>query len=168
MSKGINEKDLIEKITQSQGIMHKISRTYCDTAEERQELVQEMVIQLWKSYDTFQSKSRFSTWMYRVCLNVALQKVRKERHIKSKAVDFVPEVIDRQEEDPYEDEAKWLRNAIGQLNKIEKAIILLYLEEKEYEEIAEIMGITQNYVRVKMNRIKKKLKKILNRETNGR
>ncbi|NAS30275.1 sigma-70 family RNA polymerase sigma factor [Flavobacteriaceae bacterium R38] len=158
------EQEFIEKVTESQGIVHKISRIYCKDEENRKDLLQEILIQLWKSYPTFRGESKFSTWMYRVGLNVAIQYFRKDkRQIKktelSTELQNLPEL---KKEDTLENEIYMLHRAISKLNDIEKAIVMLYLEEKTNEEIAEIIGITQNYVRVKMNRIKLKLKKILN------
>ena len=158
------EQEFIKAIKDSQGIIHKVCGIYCDDLEQRKDLFQEILIQLWKSYTSFQGKSKFSTWMYKVSLNVALQYLRKSKKGPqeiglSQSLHNLPDVIHR---DDYEEQTKLLRGAINQLNDVEKAIILLHLEEKDNEEIAQIIGITQNYVRVKMNRIKIKLKKIVN------
>ena len=141
---------------------------YCRLEEDRQDLFQEILIQLWKAYPSFRGDAKFSTWMYRVGLNVALQFARKD--IKKPGfddIDQASEVLDIPEEGSYKDQKGRLLIAIGRLNEIEKAIAMLYLEEKSYEEISEIMGITQNYVRVKMNRIKNKLKELLKPNNHG-
>ncbi len=107
--------------------------------------------------------------MYRVSLNVALQHLRKAKR-RPKEVELgsmFNNLAETLQDDSYEEELRLLRTAIGQLNDVEKAIIMLHLEEKDNEEIAEIIGITQNYVRVKMNRIKVKLRKILNTSSDG-
>src|SRR6056297_117412 len=147
----------------SQGIVHKVCNMYCINEDERKDLFQEIMIQLWKSYPSFRGDAEFSTWMYRVALNVALQKLRKEE--KSKEYSLLSEHIKNLPQENKNDdlavEKKLLYRAIKELNDVEKAIVMLYLEEKGNEEIAEIMGITQNYVRVKMTRIRTKLKNLV-------
>ena len=168
LDKQKQEEEFIHQVMQSQGIIHKISRMYCRLEEDRQDLFQEILIQLWKAYPSFGGDAKFSTWMYRVGLNVALQFARKD--IKKPGfddIDQASEVLDIPEEGSYKDQKGRLLIAIGRLNEIEKAIAMLYLEEKSYEEISEIMGITQNYVRVKMNRIKNKLKELLKPNNHG-
>lgn len=164
MAKANPEKEFIIQVTDAQGIIHKVCSVYCYDREHRKDLFQEILIQLWKSYPSFKNKAKFSTWMYRVSLNVALQYVRKEQR-KPQEIEIssalqnlsVQETNDHQAE-----ELQSLYAAIAKLKDVEKAIIMLYLEDKGNDEIAEIIGISQNYVRVKMNRAKSKLKKILN------
>lgn len=158
------EKDFIKQVTDAQGIVHKVCAVYCTDAEQRKDLFQEILIQLWKSYPSFKNKAKFSTWMYRVSLNVALQYVRKSNR-RPQEVELsaaLRNLSDQSTDDHYEEELQLLYSAISQLNDVEKAIIMLYLEDKGNDEIAEIIGISQNYVRVKMNRAKTKLRKILN------
>ena len=123
---------------------------------------------MWKSYPSFRGEAKFSSWMYRVALNVAMQHLRKA----VKRPDEVNLSKEFQLKEPgdlnLEDEKlQLLHKAISNLNEVEKAIIMLHLEERGNEEIAQIIGITQNYVRVKMNRIKEKLKNTLNLQGNG-
>lgn len=143
--------------------MHKVCRMYCDEEEERKDLFQEILIHLWKSYPTFKGDAKFSTWMYRVAFNVAIQRLRKEKKKKEDAV--LPERLDQfsheSEGEELGEEKRMLRLAIRQLNEIEKAIVMLYLEERDAEDIAEIIGISQNNVRVKMTRIRNKLKDLV-------
>lgn len=145
----------------SKGIISKTSLMYCSDPIDRKDLQQEMLIQLWKSYPSFRGDAQFSTWMYRVCLNVAIQYFRKAK--KTDSLFFhsethldLPEINDS---DEYENLSKQLYQAIEQLTKIEKAIIILYLEEVSNPEIADIIGISTNYVGVRINRIKTKLAK---------
>ncbi|NER12010.1 sigma-70 family RNA polymerase sigma factor [Leptobacterium flavescens] len=164
MKKDNLEQEFVARVTESQGIVHKICNIYCKDEEHRKDLFQEILIQLWKSYTSFRGEAKFSTWMYRVGLNVAIQYFRKgkkrpEETELSAKLQNLPEL---KKDDSLEEEIRLLYKAINTLNDIEKAIVMLYLEEKTNEEIAEITGITQNYVRVKMNRVKTKLKKILN------
>lgn len=164
MIEGNTESRFVEMVTESQGIIHKVCNVYCDDREHRKDLFQEILIQLWKSFASFKGEAKFSTWMYRVSLNVALQYIRKEgkQLSQTQLSDEVKNLSDSVPDDDYEEDLKQLYKAISQLNNVEKAIIMLYLEDKDNEEIAEIIGISQNYVRVRMNRSKEKLKKILN------
>jgi len=157
------EKEFLQIITDNQGIIHKVCSIYCDSEEDRRDLFQEILVQLWKSFPSFRNESKFSTWMYRVALNTAITSFKKDKRQPDKSgipyenLQLAVEVYDT----GIEDQIKLLNNAVLQLTGIEKSIILLFLEDKKYEEIAEITGITQNYVRVKMNRIKKKLKLLM-------
>lgn len=160
------EKEFLQIITENQGIIHKVCSIYCDLEEDRRDLFQEILVQLWKSYPSFRSESKFSTWMYRVALNTAITSFKKDKRQPDKSgisyenLQLAEEMYDIRTEE----QIRVLNKAVSQLTGIEKSIILLFLEDKRYEEIAEITGITQNYVRVKMNRIKKKLKLLMNTE----
>ncbi len=157
------EKEFLQIIQKNQGIIHKVCNIYCDTDDDRNDLFQEIVVQLWKSYPSFRNESKISTWMYRVALNTAITtfKKSKRRPDQSSLTYENFQIEDEKYDSETEENIKILHKAIQQLTGIEKSIILLFLENKKYEEIAEITGITQNYVRVKMNRIKKKLKKLM-------
>ncbi len=157
------EKEFVQIIQKNQGIIHKVCNIYCDFEEDRNDLFQEIVAQLWKSFPSFRQESKFSTWMYRVALNTAITSFKKtkrrpdQNRLTYENFQFEDEKYDIETEE----NIKRLHNAVAQLTGVEKSIVLLFLEDKKYEEIAEITGITQNYVRVKMNRIKKKLKKLM-------
>ena len=157
------EKEFLHIIQKNQGIIHKVCNIYSDTEDDRSDLFQEIVVQLWKSYPNFRRESKVSTWMYRVALNTAITtfKKSKRRPDQSSLTYDNFQIEDEKYDTETEENIKVLHKAIQQLTGIEKSIVLLYLENKKYEEIAEITGITQNYVRVKMNRIKKKLKKLM-------
>lgn len=160
------EKEFLQIITENQGIIHKVCSIYCDLEEDRRDLFQEIIVQLWKSYPSFRSESKFSTWMYRVALNTAITSFKKDKRQPDKTgisyenLHLAEEIYDTRTEE----QIRMLNSAVARLTGIEKSIILLFLEDKKYEEIADITGITQNYVRVKMNRIKKKLKLLMNTE----
>jgi RNA polymerase sigma-70 factor (ECF subfamily) len=160
------EKEFLQVITDNQGIIHKVCSIYCDLEEDRRDLFQEIIVQLWKSFPSFRNESKFTTWMYRVALNTAITSFKKEKRQPDKSgisfdsLHLAEELYDSRTEE----QIKMLHQAVAQLTGVEKSIILLFLEDKKYEEIAEITGITQNYVRVKMNRIKKKLKLLMNTE----
>jgi RNA polymerase sigma factor (sigma-70 family) len=150
-------------VTSNQGIIHKVCGIYCDTAEDREDLFQEILSQLWRSYPTFRNESKISTWMYQVSLNTAITHFKKNKRRPDRnefSKEFL-QIADEHYDDSFDEQLKMLHKAIARLTGIEKSIVLLYLENKKYEEISEIIGITQNYVRVKMNRIKGKLKKLM-------
>lgn len=165
-SNSSSEQEFSKHVQESQGIIHKVSRMYCDDEEHRKDLFQEILIQLWKSYPSFRGDSKFSTWMYRVAINVAIQDLRKTK--KKQQLFFqtnqFKDTSEEKKSDVQNEKLKLMHSAIAKLNKVEKAIVMLHLEEKSNEEIAEIIGITQNYVRVKMNRIKTKLSKTVKKK----
>lgn len=160
------EKEFLQIIKGNQGIIHKVCNMYCDTEEDRSDLFQEIVAQLWKAFPTFRNESKITTWMYRVALNTAITsfKKNKRRPDQNQLTHENFQVADVNQEAETEEDIRLLHHAVARLTGIEKSIILLFLENKKYEEIADITGITQNYVRVKMNRIKKKLKKLMDKE----
>jgi len=157
------EKEFVQIITENQGIIHKVCSIYCDREEDRRDLFQEILVQLWKSFPSFRSESKFTTWIYRVALNTAITSFKKEKRQPDKSGILYEnmQLADEMYDTRAEDQIRMLNQAVSHLTGIEKSIILLFLEDKKYEEIAEITGITQNYVRVKMNRIKKKLKLLM-------
>ena len=154
--------DFEELIREFHPMMYKICRVYASD-EDFDDLYQEVLISLWKSYSTFKGDSKLSTWVYRVVLNTALTYHRNEKRAKSKFGWFVDKIPDAIEEIPVppKNQVEKLYQAIGQLPKLDRSVVLLYLEEKTYDEISEIMGITPTNVGVKINRIKKRLLKIL-------
>ncbi|MBE7630343.1 RNA polymerase sigma factor [Tenacibaculum piscium] len=148
----------------NQNIVHKICRLYTTDKEAHNDLFQEITIQLWKNYNTFRGDAKFSTWMYRVALNTAISLYRKStRTVKTQNIadyNFKIKAIDY--DDTQELQLEKLYKAIHQLNDIDKALIFLYLENKPYKEISITLGISEVNARVKMNRAKDKLKKVLN------
>ncbi len=157
------EKEFLDIIGANQGIIHKVCNIYCDDLEDRNDLFQEILAQLWKSYPSFRKESKFTTWMYRVALNTAITSFKKIRRQPgfNRLTDQNLQIADEMSSLEMDENILLLKQAVSKLSGIEKSIILLFLENKNYEEIAEITGITQNYVRVKMNRIKKKLKVLM-------
>lgn len=155
----------VKQIEEHQGIIHKICRAYTNTQDEHNDLFQEVVLQLWGSFDSFKEQSKFSTWMYRVAFNTAITLFRKKkRSVDIKDTSEVPQVRDLSSFDyDTEERISLLYKAIKKLTEVERALVLLYLEEKPYKEIAETMGISEVNARVKMNRVKSKLKKIMER-----
>lgn len=158
------EKSFVQQLQENQNLIHKICRLYTDSEDAHKDLFQEITIQLWKAYPQFRGDSKFTTWAYRVGLNTAITLYRKKTNSVS-TIEFDSKLhkID-QDEYNYEEEEhiKLLYQAVQQLNDIEKALVFMYLEDKDYSEIAETLGISEVNARVKMNRIKGKLKTILN------
>lgn len=143
-------------------LVYKICRLYANTHDDRQDLFQEIVIQLWRAFPRFRGEAKFSTWLYRIGLNVAITQIRKQKNkIYTADIETLNIVIADDNYSTIKDEqSEELYKAIEQLNDIEKAIIMLYLEDKSYDEMEEIMGISNGNLRVKMNRIKEKLRQI--------
>ncbi|MFD2568003.1 RNA polymerase sigma factor [Pseudotenacibaculum haliotis] len=148
----------------NQNIVHKVCRIYTTNQDAHNDLFQEIAIQLWKNYSKFRGDAKFSTWMYRVALNTAISLYRKSsRRVKTQDISDIAFKIEAKEYDDTEEvQLKALYGAIRTLSDIDKALIFLYLEDKPYKEIAETLGISEVNARVKMNRAKDKLKKILN------
>jgi len=158
------EKNFLNDFEKNQNIVHKICRIYTTNQDQHNDLFQEITIQIWKNYSKFRGESKFSTWMYRVSLNTAITLYRKSsRSIKTQDFSEVSFKIKAEDYDDTKDEQlKALYDGIRELNDIEKALIFLYLEDKPYKEIAKTLGISEGNARVKMNRSKEKLRKILN------
>ncbi len=152
------------ELEKNQGIIHKVCRTYTNNDAAHKDLFQEITIQLWKAYPKFRGDSKFSTWMYRVAFNTAISLYRKsKRNIETTQIyDNLKELEYQDYDDSKDKQLKLLYKAIHSLNDIEKALALLYLEDKSYKEIAITLGISEVNARVKMNRTKTKLKNILN------
>jgi len=157
------EAEFILLLDLNQNILHKICKIYTSDADAHKDLFQEMVIQLWRSYPQFKGASKFSTWAYRVCLNTAISLFRvKKRNIQTLQWKESFNQLHGEEYDAdQEEKLTFLYAAVRQLNDIEKALVYLYLEEKNYTEIAETLGISEGNARVKMNRIKTKLKLLI-------
>jgi len=158
------EHNFVTNLEQNQNIVHKVCRIYTNDADSHKDLFQEITIQLWKAYPKFRGDSKFSTWMYRVALNTAITLYRRsKRSLRTTDIESIDFKIKAEEYDEEEEQQlKLMYAAVKQLNDIEKALVFLYLEDKSYREIAETMGISEVNARVKMNRVKTKLKKILN------
>ena len=155
-----NKKAFSELIQKNQAIIHKITRVYENGWADREDLFQEICLQLWKSYPNFREEAQFSTWMYRVALNTAISNIRKNKN----SLSFEPlRDTDRisDEKSDEKEKLKLLYHTISKLNRIDKAIILLWLEEKNYEEIATIIGTSKTNVSVKLVRIKRKLEELV-------
>ena len=158
------EHNFVALLEQHQNIVHKVCRLYTNNQEAHNDLFQEITIQLWKAFPKFRGDAKFSSWMYRVGLNTAITLYRKsKRQINTQDYDAIQFKIKSEDyDDTEEEQLKLLYQAVQGLNDIEKALVFLYLEDKNYKEISETLGISEVNARVKMNRVKTKLRTILN------
>lgn len=155
------EKEFIQLINAHHGILLKICNAYFYSSSYKEDYYQEILIRLWKAFPNFKRQSTFSTWMYRVALNAAIDIIRKQ-NVQTEYVEFLENVHHKADNsEAILDNYDRLYRAINALPEAERAVILLYLEEYEYKEIAAITGISEVNVGVKINRIKCKLNKIL-------
>jgi RNA polymerase sigma factor (sigma-70 family) len=154
------DKDIfLQLIGDNKGIIIKICNSYCRNKSDRDDLAQEIIYQLWRSGHSFDAGQRFSTWMYRVALNVAITFYRKG--VKESMVGSLSgeeEQIAEYTRDEREEDISKLQRFIYELKELDRALMILYLESKTYREIADILGITETNVATKINRIKEKLK----------
>ena len=155
------EKAFIELIQKNERLIYKVCSIYVSDEFPISDLYQEVVYNLWKGFPKFRNECSVSTWMYRVALNTCITGMRKEfrrpQHVC--ILDFKENLI---EPESMEENIREMYKLIYQLKTLERAIILLYLEEKSYQEIADITGLTLNNVAIKLKRIKEKLKKMSN------
>ena len=155
----MKEKDFLDLINRHKGILHKICYSYSNTQEEYEDLMQEVLLQLWRSKERFKGQSSYSTWMYKVALFTALAQVkRKKPNVVSEIEDYQQKAESSNE---LTDELEVLNLAIKSLPEADRAVLILYLEEKSYREMSEILGLTESNIGVKLNRIKEKLRKLM-------
>jgi RNA polymerase sigma factor (sigma-70 family) len=164
----MNDAEFLQLIQDNKGILFKISNSYCRIRDDREDLMQEIIYQLWKSAGSFDNTRKFSTWMYRIALNVAISFYRQQRrsglhfafggdlHLMELADH--PDYPDHPGEADTEEKIGILQQFISDFNELDKALMILYLEERPYREIAEILGITETNVATKLSRIKSRMK----------
>ena len=162
--------DFTAVVQEYQPLLRRVCRLYCPDLADRQDLFQEVVLQLWRAWPKYQpqAEAKLSTWLYRVALNVAIsslrQRTRRPRSARLDDEDTPRHLPQPDASVTYEpEELAALYRAIDRLSDVDKAFVLLYLEERTYEEMADILGITQNNVRVKMHRVQDKLRQLLTR-----
>ena len=163
------DKQFEQQINTHKGIIYKVTNLYAYTDANRQDLFQEIVLQLWRAFPKFRGDAKLSTWVYRIALNTAISGLRRE---KKDIVSFMPDLS------PYDngeitgnngEERKLvlLYNAIKQLNQVDKAMVMLYLEDKTYADMEDILGISQGNIRVRITRIKEKLRQLTKNDDYG-
>ena len=161
---GETETSFLANLNQNIGIVHQVCNTYfLRDAVEREDVFQDIMYQLWKSYPQFKGESRFSTWMYRVALNTAITHIRRNARTPQNAelTEPIAHGADIDNRMRREEELQLLHEAIARLTDIDKAIVLLHLEDQNYDEIASITGLTKTNVSVRLVRIKRTLKNYL-------
>lgn len=158
----IGKADIFLSVIEShKGIIYKIVNAYCTNIEDRNDLAQDIVIRLWQNFDEYNNEFKYSTWIYRIVLNAAISSYRKE---KAKEKYFVPNAVTFFEIEDFNDSPETehnyilLQQFIAELKELDKALMVLYLEEKNYKEISEILGISESNVGTKVGRIKNLLK----------
>ncbi|MEO7992708.1 MAG: sigma-70 family RNA polymerase sigma factor [Chryseolinea sp.] len=157
------KEEFIACISEHERIIFKVCKMYCRSRDDEQDLFQDILLQLWKSFPSFKRDSKVSTWMYRVALNTAItrlrnEKKRPEQQTIDKDVLQIPNTIN----DPKDEKFTLMIKAIEKLSSVEKAIMVLYMEDHNYREMAEVMGMTESNIGFKINQIKTKLKNTVN------
>ncbi|MBL0136453.1 MAG: sigma-70 family RNA polymerase sigma factor [Chitinophagaceae bacterium] len=157
----MTEQAFLEQIRANQGIIYKLVGLYAYDAEEKKDLYQEVLLQTWKSLDSFRGEAKFSTWLYRICLNTILTQKRKNSRIDFKeSLEDLPVSVKNISEE--KQDTIRLQQAIRKLAETDRAIISMHLDGYDNPEIAEVMGISNNHVAVKLHRIKQQLANLLN------
>lgn len=160
------QEDFLKIVSDYQGIIHKVNLIYFRVIVDREDNFQEILLQLWKSFPQLKDRTKIGSWIYAVAINTSISKIRKDsKLVFQELTDSTPEMSLEDNADSFEVDFNFqkLIEALHQLNQIDRSIMLLYLEELDYNEIAEIMGITSTNVGVRINRSKKQLKKYLNK-----
>ena len=154
-------KDFLKILSEYQGIIHKVNMVYFKTKSDREDNFQEVVFQLWKSFPSLNDRTKIGSWMYSVAINTSISKIRKDKRYV--LMDTLPDIehTDGEENIVNRINSEQLLDAIQKLNEVDKSIMLLYLEEYSYEQIAGIIGISISNVGVRINRAKKQLQTIL-------
>jgi len=153
--------DFEQTIEKNKGIIYKVANSYCKDSDDRKDLVQEIIIQLWRSFNRFDHSSKLSTWIYRVALNVAISFYRrdsKRKMVSTELTESLIAIIPENEAGDAENQINQLQQFIGELKDMDRALMILYLEDKSQKEMGEIMGITETNVSTKVARIKEKLR----------
>lgn len=165
MSQETLQREFIQLMSSQQKLVWSLCSMYYPLSEDREDLFQEIVLQLWKSYPTFQGRSKLSTWIYRIALNTIFTRKRKERTLPigeflSDEFREIPDTADDHQAQ-LEESTRALYEAIQQLSETDRAVIMLYLDEHSYEEISTILEMSKTNVSTRINRIKSKLEKLL-------
>lgn len=161
MNPTVKSDTFLSVIQTNKGIIYKIASSYSNNSDDRKDLVQEIIVQLWKSFENYNDQYRYSTWIYRIALNVAISFYRKEnrrRKVSNPLSESILNFAETNVTGETDENIGFLQQFISELKEIDKALMLLYLEEKSHKEIAEIIGITETNVATKIGRIKAGLK----------
>jgi len=160
LSKASAQDRFLTMLDEHKKILYKVASSYCRSTADRPDLVQEIVVQLWRSFDRYDESYRFSTWMYRIALNVAISFYRGEARRSRHTVPAEDSILEIAAEEPAEDGGlQLLYELIAELDELDRALILLYLDGNRYDTIAEILGISETNVGTKISRIKQRLRR---------
>jgi RNA polymerase sigma-70 factor, ECF subfamily len=150
--------EFVQMLMLHQQTVHKICRAYCPLSEDQRDLFQEITLQLWRAYPNFKGESKENTWIYRIALNVAISHIRRKKARTMTLTEAFQQVPEPPESFEKQEQIDQLYQAIYTLSDLEKALVLLYFEDKSMDEIAGLTGISVGNVRVKMHRIREKLR----------
>lgn len=167
MSRQSRQERFLLLLEEHKKILYKVAGSYCRNPSDRQDLAQEIVVQLWRSFDRYDDRQRFSTWMYRIALNVAISFYRSESRRKRSTVpaeDFILEIADDRASAEPDENLLLLQRYIAQLDELDRALIILYLDGNRYDTIAEVLGISETNVGTKISRIKQRLRRDMKEE----
>ncbi|MDB5232565.1 MAG: polymerase sigma factor [Chitinophagaceae bacterium] len=152
------EKEFLQLLNEHQKIIHKVCHMYAPADAAKEDLFQEVTLQAWKAFNSFKGNSKFSTWLYRVALNTAITFYRKsKRNPETVLTESIPDT-EEENNQTQEEQLQAMYLAIAELSDIDKALVMLYLDDYNYQEMGDILGISANNVGVKINRLKTKLK----------
>lgn len=154
------EREFLSMIEENKKTIYKVSLMYSDDSEHQQDIYQDIIVNLWTAFPNFRGDSKRSTWVYRIALNTCVSELRR-KNAKPLTTPLTYDIEQLMDDDGgYREQVKQLYNLINRLSQLERAIILLWLDEKSYDEIAAILGISSSNVGVKINRIKEKLRRM--------
>ncbi len=154
-----NQEEFLKILSAYQGIIHKVNQIYFKSKTDKEDNFQEVVCQLWRSFPSLQNREKPASWIYAVAINTSISKIRKDNQLEF--CDSVPdiEVVDPYEQQERSENYQRLMNALHELNEIDRSIMLLYMEDYSYDEIAEIVGMSSSNIGVKIHRLKSQLQK---------
>lgn len=159
------KEQFLTAIKTNEGLLYKIAAVYTNDVQDRDDLVQEIIYQLWKSFDSFKQQSALSTWIYRVAMNVAIYHLKtSKRKISTVPLEAHYQQLHDTDNAPAEEKWQLFKKLIDELNLLDKGIVILYLKNKSYEEIGQIIGISASNVGTKLSRIKEKLKQQITKQ----
>jgi RNA polymerase sigma factor (sigma-70 family) len=164
MSQSAAQDRFVSLLDEHKRILYKIAGSYCRNPSDRQDLTQEMVVALWKSFPRYDDRRPFSTWMYRVALNVAISAYRSEARRARHTVPAEPFVLEIATDSGPPDDSESLRmlhQFLERLDELDRALVILYLDGNHYDEIGEVLGISESNVGTRLGRIKQRLRREL-------
>ena len=163
------KEEFLEILSNYQGILYKVSLIYFKNIADREDNIQEIIYQLWKSFQSLKNYNSIGSWIYAVSINTSISRVKKVSRIEYReTIPELPDELNVIDKISLNESLQLLLNAIYTLHELDKSIMLLYLEEKSYDEIAEIIGISKSNVGVRINRAKELLKHSIKKYNHGK